>query len=145
VAQRRGLDQQQVFSEEGVDLSRVIIGHSGDSTDLDYLTRLMDAGSYIGMDRFGLDSMLPTRQRCETIAALAARGYAGRMVLSHDAHCFSMTWDPGVRARLYPDWHLGFISAKVIPMLADLGVTPAQVDQMMVANPRDIFAREGGY
>jgi phosphotriesterase-related protein len=145
VAQQRGLDQQRIFTEEGVDLSRVIIGHSGDSTDLDYLTRLMDAGSYIGMDRFGLDTVLPTRQRCETIAALAARGYAGRMVLSHDAHCFSMTWDPGVRARLLPDWHLGFISATVIPALLDLGVTAGQVEQMMVANPRDIFATGGPY
>ena len=31
---RRGLDQQRIFAEEGVDLGRVIIGHSGDTTDL---------------------------------------------------------------------------------------------------------------
>ncbi|MDQ2949451.1 MAG: phosphotriesterase-related protein, partial [Acidobacteriota bacterium] len=30
---RRGLDQQRIFREEGVDLRRVIIGHSGDTTD----------------------------------------------------------------------------------------------------------------
>ena len=47
----RGRDQQRVFEEEGVDLSRVIIGHCGDSTDLDYLKELMDRGSMIGMDR----------------------------------------------------------------------------------------------
>ncbi len=32
---RRGLDQQRIFAEEGVDLSRVIIGHSGDTKDID--------------------------------------------------------------------------------------------------------------
>jgi len=32
-----GLIAQQVFAEEGVDLTKVVIGHSGDSTDLDYL------------------------------------------------------------------------------------------------------------
>jgi phosphotriesterase-related protein len=144
-AAQRGLDQQRVFAAEGVDLSRVIIGHSGDSTDLDYLMRLMDAGSYIGMDRFGLDTMLATQPRCETVAALAARGYAGQMVLSHDTHCFSLSWDRGMRAKALPDWHLGFISAGVLPRLLDLGVTPEQIDQMMVANPRDIFARGGGY
>src|SRR6185503_12571790 len=32
----RGLDQQRIFEEEGVDPSRVIIGHSGDTTDIDY-------------------------------------------------------------------------------------------------------------
>src|SRR5262249_4329 len=30
----RGLEQQRIFREEGVDLSRVIIGHSGDTTDV---------------------------------------------------------------------------------------------------------------
>ena len=44
VAERNGLDQQRIFAEEGVDLRRVVIGHSGDSTDLDYLRALLDAG-----------------------------------------------------------------------------------------------------
>jgi phosphotriesterase-related protein len=145
VATQRGLDQQRVFAAEGVDLSRVIIGHSGDSTDLDYLMRLLDAGSYLGMDRFGMDTRLPTQARCETVAALAARGYAGQLVLSHDSHCFSLSWDRGVRARALPDWHLGFISTGVLPRLLKLGVSPDQIDQMMVANPRDIFSRGGGY
>ena len=39
-AMRRGLEQQDIFESEGVDLRRVIIGHSGDSEDLDYLTKL---------------------------------------------------------------------------------------------------------
>ena len=50
---RRGLEQQRIFEEEGVDLSRVVIGHSGDSTDVGYLEELIAAGSYLGMDRFG--------------------------------------------------------------------------------------------
>ncbi|MCB0944150.1 MAG: phosphotriesterase, partial [Mycobacterium sp.] len=40
---RRGLEQQRIFAEEGVDLTRVIIGHSGDTTDLDYLEELIAA------------------------------------------------------------------------------------------------------
>jgi phosphotriesterase-related protein len=50
-ALRRGLDQQEIFRSEGVDLTRVVIGHSGDTTEIDYLEELMKAGSYIGMDR----------------------------------------------------------------------------------------------
>jgi phosphotriesterase-related protein len=144
-ARQRGLDQQRVLAALGVDLSRVIIGHSGDSTDLDYLMRLMDAGSYIGMDRFGMTNILPTPQRCETVAALAARGYAGRMVLSHDAHCYSLNWDAGVRESVLPDWHLGFIPTGVLPRLGELGVSAEQIDQMMITNPRDIFSRSGAY
>ena len=38
---------------------RLVIGHCGDSEDLDYLRELMDAGATIGMDRFGMEHVLP--------------------------------------------------------------------------------------
>jgi len=38
-------------------------GTAGDSEDIDYLTKLLERGSYIGMDRFGLDVYLPTDKR----------------------------------------------------------------------------------
>jgi phosphotriesterase-related protein len=41
---RRGLDRQRIFRDEGVDLSRVVIGHSGDTTDIDYLEELIARG-----------------------------------------------------------------------------------------------------
>ena len=48
-----GLAQQNVFERAGVDLSRVVIGHTGDSEDLEYIEAVVKRGSYIGMDRFG--------------------------------------------------------------------------------------------
>ncbi|HEY6598894.1 MAG TPA: hypothetical protein VIZ30_06260, partial [Pseudomonadales bacterium] len=84
-ATKRGLEQQKIFKEEGVDLSRVVIGHCGDSDDISYLEEIMANGSFIGMDRFGIDVLLPTERRVETVAKLCRRGYADRMVLSHDA------------------------------------------------------------
>jgi phosphotriesterase-related protein len=82
-AGRTGEAQQAIFAQEGVDLRRVIIGHSGDSEDLGYLRGLMDRGSTIGMDRFGLEHLLPNAKRVDVIARLCAEGYADRMVLSH--------------------------------------------------------------
>jgi hypothetical protein len=46
---RQGLVQQKILADNGVDLGNVLIGHAGDSADLDYLTRLADAGSWLGM------------------------------------------------------------------------------------------------
>jgi predicted metal-dependent phosphotriesterase family hydrolase len=40
-AGRSGDAQQAIFAQEGVDLRRVIIGHSGDTDDLTYLRGLM--------------------------------------------------------------------------------------------------------
>lgn len=139
-ATRRGLEQQSIFREEGVDLSRVVIGHCGDSTDLDYLRRLMDAGSYIGMDRFGLDLLLPFSDRVATVAELCAQGYAEKMVLSHDASCFTHNFDTAKKQELMPNWVFTHLHDHVLPALRERGVTESQIAQMLVENPRAILA-----
>ena len=136
---QRGLDQQRVFDEEGVDLSRVVIGHSGDTTDLDYLRRLIDGGSFLGMDRFGIDIILPFEDRVATVVKLCEQGYAERIVLSHDASCFTHNFDAEYKQKLLPKWVYTHINDDVLPALKERGVTDEQVHQMMVLNPRAIL------
>ena len=140
-----GLKQQDVFESEGVDLSRVVIGHSGDSEDIAYLRKLCDRGSYIGMDRFGIDVFLPTANRVATIAKMCELGYAEKMVLSHDASCYFGWVDPPLREKLVPNWHFNHIPDDVIPALEQSGVSGEQVRTMTVDNPRRIFERQGAY
>ena len=52
-AGRTGLAQQAIFAQEGVDLGRVIIGHSGDSDDLGYLRGLMERGVLMSITGLG--------------------------------------------------------------------------------------------
>lgn len=144
-ASRVGLKQQDVFESEGVDLRRVIIGHSGDSDDLGYLKAILDRGSYIGMDRFGIDMFLPTDKRVATIAKLCSMGYAGQMVLSHDAACHFGWADAALLPQVMPNWHFNFIPDRVIPELLAAGVTEEQVRMMTVDNPRRIFEAQGPY
>lgn len=142
---RRGLEQQRIFAEEGVDLSRVVIGHSGDSTDLDYLEELIAQGSYLGMDRFGIDSILPFEQRVDTVARMCERGHAEKMVLSHDASCYFDALPEDVVPVVMPNWHYLHIHNDVIPALKERGVTDEQLHTMLVDNPRRIFTHGGGY
>ena len=143
-AGRTGEAQQAIFAQEGVDLSRVIIGHSGDSEDLDYLRGLMERGSTIGMDRFGLENFLPTAKRVEVLARLCAEGYAGKMVLSHDANCWSDMLSEDAKRRTRPHWHYTHISDDILPALRKAGVSEDHIEQMLVRNPRAIFeARKG--
>jgi phosphotriesterase-related protein len=144
-ASHRGLDQQRIFADEGVDLSRVVIGHSGDTTDLDYLEEVMAQGSYLGMDRFGIDVILPFEQRVQVVADLCERGRADRMVLSHDAACHMDWFDEEMLRSALPRWHYLHISNDVIPALKQRGVTDEQLRQMLVDNPREIFDVTGGY
>ena len=142
---RRGLEQQRIFEEEGVDLSRVVIGHSGDTTELDYLEELISKGSFLGMDRFGIDTILPFEDRVDTVARMCARGHAGKMVLSQDAACFN-DWLPEAALPIaLPRWNFCHIHNDVIPALKERGVTDEQITTMLVDNPRKIFERQGAY
>lgn len=132
------------FKKFGVDLSKVVIGHAGDSTNLDYLKFIADSGAIIGCDRFGLDLYLPTAERVTTIAKLCAEGYADRIVLAHDVSCY-LDYFPGdeaqaAAAEFAPNWNLLHIPNDVWPALLENGVTDDQIHQMMVTNPQRYFA-----
>lgn len=141
----QGVAQQRIFEAEGVDLSRVVIGHSGDTTDAEYLEELMGRGSYIGMDRFGVDALLSFEQRCDIVAEMCHRGRADRMVLSHDAMCFSDWFDMEILRQAAANWHYLHISRDVIPALEERGVVDEQIRTMLVDNPRRIFEAQGAY
>ena len=144
-ATERGLEQQRIFKEEGVDLSRAVIGHSGDTEDIAYLEKLIAAGSYIGMDRFGIDSMLPTEKRVATIAKLCERGHADNIVLSHDTSCYIDWFPPELIKPAMPRWHFLHIPDDVVPALKAAGVSDDQLRTMTIDNPRRIFDVQGAY
>ena len=73
---------------------------------------------------------------------LVRRGFAERLVLSHDAACY-MDWvDPTISAAALPNWNYRHIHDTVLPALAEQGVTAEQITTMMVDNPRRFF--DGG-
>lgn len=144
-ATRAGLEQQRIFCEEGVDLSRVIIGHSGDTTDLKYLEELVGKGSYIGMDRFGVDTILSFEDRVNTVAEMCQRGHASNMVLSHDAACYNHWLPERPLPQMLPRWNYLHIHNDVIPALKQKSVSDEQLRAMLVDNPRKIFERQGAY
>src|SRR5262245_18455117 len=141
----RGLEQQRIFEEEGVDLSRVVIGHSGDTTDIAYLEKLIARGSYLGMDRFGIDTLLPFEDRVRTVAEMCKRGHADKMVLSQDAACYNDWLPEDALPVILPRWHFLHIHNDVIPALKEQGVSDEQIHTMLVENPRKIFERQGSY
>jgi phosphotriesterase-related protein len=142
---RQGLNVQALLGAAGVDLSQVVIAHSGDTTDVEYLRTLMDAGSYVGMDRFGtgsFGSMMPglkTEERVSTVVRLCEFGYASRMVLSHDYACWTNLIPSAWTHEHWPDFRLTFLFDEVLPMLRDRGVAEPQIQQILVVNPRDLF------
>lgn len=138
-----GLLALDAFAEEGVDLTKVVIGHSGDTNDLDYLKNIMDRGAIAGMDRFGLDMFNSTQDRVATITTLAQQGYADRMVLAHDASCYIDYFSGEPSRQLLdaaaPNWHFNHIPDDVLPALTAAGVSDHDLELMLVGNPRRYF------
>ena len=136
--------QRLMCDEEGVDPTRVVLGHSGDSADVDHLSALADAGFILGMDRFGLNVETTFEARADTVIELCQRGYAERMVLAHDAACYIDWIDPNVRA-LLTQWNYLHIHDNVLPYLREHGVSEAQIDTMLVETPRRYFENIAAY
>ena len=64
-----GRRQLAILKEEGVDMKSVNVGHANDTTDIEYLTWLLDQGCYLGMDRFPFH-YASTPARAKTIKTL---------------------------------------------------------------------------
>ena len=136
--------QAELFRSEGVAPEKIQIAHTGDTDDLEYIGRLLEAGVYVGMDRYGLDMFLPTARRNATVLTLLERGHANRMLLSHDyspAIAHGLDWytpeamERSRAAGATTDWRITFLFKSVIPALKDGGMTEAQLETMMVGNP----------
>ena len=106
---------------------------------------MIAAGSYLGMDRFGLDNILSFDDRVDTVARMCERGHAAKMVLAHDTSCH-IDWLPEAALPVVlPNWHYLHIHNDVLPALRQRGVTEDQITTMLVDNPRDIFSHGGAY
>jgi len=138
--------QIEIFEEEGVDLSKVQIAHTGDTDDVDYIERVLEKGVYIGMDRYGLEIFLPIEKRNATVTALLERGYADRMFLSQD-YCATLDWysveveEQLLAAGAAKDWSMTLVFDQVIPSLREAGMTDDQLETMMVENPKRWLGR----
>jgi phosphotriesterase-related protein len=144
---RTGLEVKRVLCDSGgVEAHRVLLAHSGDTTDCDHPAGLADAGFTLGMDRFGLNAETTFEARADTLVEMCRRGYAGSMVLSQDASCYLDWIDPAVLSFL-AQWHYLHIGDQVLPYVRDRGVTEDEITTMLVENPRRFFettAADGG-
>ena len=140
-----GLEQLEIFTSEGVDPRRVIIGHSGDTANLQYHVSIMDQGAYLGCDRFGLEMILSDKLRLASVIGLCGVGYANQIVLSHDSvGCFkgrAMALPPA-QQHLIANWQPTHLFKNLIPQLREAGVSDDKIKMMLVDNPRRWFAGE---
>jgi len=137
--ERVGEQQVAIFEDEGFDLNRVYIGHSNDTTDLDYLLGLVRRGVWLGLDRHQTSVPIGPdwEGRTQTLAALIREGVGDRLMVSHDWGVLGVarTSDPLTSRGYNPDGWL-FTKRRVFPRLLELGISQEQIDALNVDNPR---------
>ncbi len=141
--ERVGTRQVEIFREEGAPMDRICIGHSADSTDVDYLVSLLEAGVYLSMDRYpGAEGRPNWEQRNATVKALIDRGWAHRLMLGHDyAPSVAASAPPAAPANS-PTRYL-FVNTVAIPALRADGVDEKTIDLMLREVPRRFLTGEG--
>lgn len=151
------LEQLDILTDEGVDLDRVVIGHMDTQLDIDLVRRVIDAGARVGVDTVGKEHwdffLAPEPDsrpegayvkhafyrsdegRADLVAALAAEGLASRILLAQDLTGAEVWMNPatlGVHGYSY-------LGAVFVPMLRERGVSDADIDLMLIANPASVL------
>jgi phosphotriesterase-related protein len=153
---RNGDVQQDIFESAGADLGRVLIGHQDEQEEVAPIRKLAERGTFVGIDRIGLEILAPDPRRADHVATLVREGYTSQVCLSQD-HICSMTaprspmWTPPeMRARRAElaeaiAWQVTkrpytYVWTDFAPMLRERGVTDADLETIFVDNPRRLLS-----
>ena len=139
-----GEEQQAFLVEKGVPAHKIIIGHSCGTTNHEYHMNILDRGSYLGFDRFGMNVVFPDEQRVEALAALLRKQRQKRIVVSHD--CVWCMRGDVLSEKMIKEMNVIFdpthFHRNIVPQLLERGVTQQQIDTMLCDNPRRYFSGE---
>ncbi|GGE30344.1 phosphotriesterase-related protein [Pullulanibacillus camelliae] len=124
-----GMEMLDILEEEGVDLTKVAVGHSDRNADPYYHLQLAGRGAYVQFDGIGKIKYYPDSIRVECIKNLLKHGHSDQLMISGDmgrqSYLKSYGGGPGFE----------YIIKKFIPRLLDQGITQEQIDTIFVKNP----------
>ena len=123
-----GVQQLEILKAEGVNPSRLIVGHVDERPDIDVLSMLADEGCFVQFDVIGKEHYLLDQTRAELVHALIQRGYVDNLLLSLDTNRKPSLRSGGQSGYCY-------IFEDFLPRLRDLGVGSGEIQKMMVTNP----------
>ena len=131
-----GMAQLRIFTGEGVDPSRVVIGHADSYHNLDFYLEVLAAGANLQFDflghRFGVEEALEPRL-VETIVELLERGFGDQILLSQDVCHNRQLKANGGFGYVYLQQHF-------LPTLRTAAVGEGEIRQMTIDNPARILA-----
>ncbi len=135
-----GAEQQEILTGAGVPAERILIGHSCLSRNFAYHLRIVQNGSYLGFDRFGMPGMAD-EVRAASLIKLIDAGCASRLMVSHDSVWYWVD-GPTIGTGNYKNWVPTNFFERIIPMLRYNGVPDDQIERILAENPSRFFSGE---
>ena len=136
---RFGHEQLDTVLAHGGCANCTVVGHSGDRDDHDYQRSIAERGAFLGLDRFGLEMVLPDDVRIKNLMQLVASGHRDNILVSHD-HVICLLGRIGpMMLNMAPTWSLTRIFDYVVPQLRKLGLPQEDIDHILIDNPRRLF------
>ena len=130
-----GLEQLEILRAEGVDPSRIVIGHTDTVPAPGYAMRLASQGVYLGIDTINSAHPREVGTRVSLVMELVRGGYLDRILLAHDVCLVS-------HLSAYGGNGFGFVLGHFRSFLLAAGLTEKEFEQIMIANPARLLARE---
>ena len=123
------LEQIAILREEGVDPSRVVIGHLDFALEEDYLLRVLDTGAFVSFDQVSKTKYASDEDRAAMLAQLANRGHLHQLLVSGDlarrSYWLAYEGGPGFR----------YLIESFPVTLMEAGFSAADVRTILVDNP----------
>jgi phosphotriesterase-related protein len=146
-----GREVVDIFSEEGVQLDKVVICHSDVSIDLEYMKDIMSRGALIEFDNFGKEFYIAPEdrkfaggvfatdiERVRALRYLIDEGFEKQILISNDI-CLK------IMLHRYGGWGYDHILRNIVPMMIDEGIDKTTINLLVKENPKKWlnFTRQG--
>ena len=144
---KHGLQIVDILESEGVDPSRIIMGHMDDMDEwrenmtFEFHSKIAERGVWIQFDDFGEENYCDAAnfvhprdiERVIALRRLISVGYLDSLLISQDVCMKTYT-------RAYGGYGYDHIQRTIVPMMNQLGISKAEVERIMVDNPRRAIA-----
>lgn len=124
-----GMEMLDILEDEGVDLTKVVVGHSDRNADPYYHLQLVRRGAYVQFDGSSKIKYYPDSTRVFLIKNLLENGFVNHLLISGDmgrkTYLHAYGGGPGFE----------YILKKLIPRLLDEGLTQKEIDTIFIDNP----------
>ena len=130
------LEQAEYLLSRGVDPKRIVIGHIEFFPTDEALRRVLETGVNIGVDMIGKNGRARDEYRADLVRTVIDWGFIDRLTLSLDL-CRRQD------LAACGGYGYGYLFREFLPLLRRKGVTEAQIEHILCANPDRLLGSVG--